>query len=181
MVVVRPPAGPIQLPPAGLLSLLDIKSSGDNPNALLQTVQPTIDVLELYAYPQRRIRGMFDSPATGAGVVSTWNASQQLLVPASERWFIYNCTVSLSIAAADTFAGALTLLRAINAGGLVYMSEVSERATITGGASGDILNIEAKNFWAGPTDLFLVGYGLLTNTSTTSTIVLTCEYTPFKF
>lgn len=87
--------GKIQTQAAGLLSLLGIKGTGDNPQELGAAVVPTVDMLAYYLPRNLETQSNATGPAplaAGAGVSIT--------VPASEYWFVRDLSGSLLASAA---------------------------------------------------------------------------------
>lgn len=69
--------------PTGLLDLVGSQNFGIAPKELLETVSPTVDMLELYSLTKQSGRiSILSAPANGN------NAGQGLVVPAGEVWRI---------------------------------------------------------------------------------------------
>ena len=87
--------GKIQTQAAGLLSLLGITGSGDNPAELGSTVVPTFDMLNVYAVRnlQQLAVGSAVAPAASGSAVS-------ITVPAGEYWLVRDVSGSMLASAA---------------------------------------------------------------------------------
>lgn len=97
----RQPAGPIQRPPAGLISILGLVGSELVPNTLGPTVTPTIDVLQMYLARNGEWQSATVSPADG----SISNGFPLLpIVPAGELWVYRNATAKFTIDVAGSVA-----------------------------------------------------------------------------
>lgn len=79
--------------PVGLLGLLDMKSQGENPPQLAETVIGALDLTQLYALQTRALISQA-STVTGLGV--TAGAFTNLLVPQGELWLVTGLTSHLS-------------------------------------------------------------------------------------
>jgi hypothetical protein len=101
-------SGPIQVLPAGLLGLLQLKTpAGRNPQSLLGEVQPGIDMLPLYLNRQA-IHAVQAGYTVGIGSGSGAFAfnSPSLIVPPDEWWYVHHMTVQTSaLTAGDIFQG----------------------------------------------------------------------------
>lgn len=104
-------SGPIQVVPAGLLGLLQLKQTGANPRDLLDTVQPSVDLLD--SWRQARMLDAMSLPNWGANPSVTQNTPTgynvflvggvAAAVPTNQWWYIDQLAVQLVIpAAADT-------------------------------------------------------------------------------
>jgi len=95
-------AGPIQVIPPGLLGFLQLKSLGQNPDALLTDYRPTIEMRDwLFEANAENVFGGL-SVATG-GDTSAFFSPLAMVVPANEYWWVLNYTVtSALLVAGDT-------------------------------------------------------------------------------
>ena len=82
---------PISRRPAGLLDLLLTQQQGENPNDLLESVQPTLDLLRFYAPDRMEVAG---TTLTHTGVGS--NGSIE--VPAGQTWLTFGVASSVTFA-----------------------------------------------------------------------------------
>lgn len=93
---------PIQRNPYGLLSLLDSKAGGQNPNAILDELRPTVDLTDFLAVQTRfSVNGAIAAPALGLNI-----APVTLTEPdAGEIWIMRAITAVTTavIAVAPTF------------------------------------------------------------------------------
>lgn len=86
----------IQLTPAGLLGLLQLKNEGRNPQNLIETIQPVIDCFELYRGSARESRSTDDILfAVGANPVTVFTNGDLAVVPSNEFWFVDFLTVRI--------------------------------------------------------------------------------------
>lgn len=92
----RPPEGPIQLTPPGLLGLLQLKTGGFLPDTLKQDVQPTINMEPwylratasvLYALPIRNL-----APGVYNDFVG-WAAPADIRASNTDTWYVHNFTI----------------------------------------------------------------------------------------
>lgn len=101
-------SGPIQVLPAGLLGLLQLKSpSGRAPEVLQGDVQPTLDMLRFYLNQQaiHATQGGI-SLLAGSGTGNLVFNNPSLIVPLNEWWFCHYYTVQASpLTAGDIFTG----------------------------------------------------------------------------
>ena len=95
----------------GLLSLLDSQNFGNSPKDLVDAVQPTVELSELYLLT--KYQGVFGGTVgnLAAGFNSTPDAAGvNLVVPSCEVWRLYACSVSVIPAAASTGTFSPSLL-----------------------------------------------------------------------
>lgn len=120
----------IQRAPLGLLGILDSKAGGQNPNALLDEVRPTVDVSTLYNVSQRL--SVNATIAAGAIVIGTNLFPVTLSGPQQgELWIVHRATVfATANFAAATFRFGLALIDSRN-------SSVSIMGTLISGAAGE--------------------------------------------
>ena len=108
--------GPIQVHPAGLLGLLQIKNVGKNPRDLHDMVQPSLDLWKAYLNANAE-EGFADS----ANIVSGTNGfiSLQTQVPQSQWWYLHYFAVhGLGVVAGDTVSLAPAINPQAAAGGI---------------------------------------------------------------
>lgn len=88
----------INAQPLGLLSLLGIKSTGDNPRVLPDFVQPTITLDELYGFATSEYVAGSVGSITVAGVTPAF-----LTVPPGQAWLVHEVGYqSIAVLAAST-------------------------------------------------------------------------------
>ena len=106
--------GPIGTIPQGLLSLLALKQTGLNPAALLETVQPSLDLT--YVYLNRLMldtAGMLpgNSAATQVfgpgGFHGFFGFTQPAVVPQNETWWLESFSWTTPLVAADVLVGVM--------------------------------------------------------------------------
>lgn len=95
-------AGAINRFPQGLLALLDLKTRGENPNQLGNTVQAGVDLLPFYELGQ----GWRWSSNAALGVAL--NAVAPVLVPNDEVWLIRLAFIKVTAVAAGSWSGHLS-------------------------------------------------------------------------
>lgn len=74
----------VQRVAAGLLEVFGLKGHGQNPLALVPTVQPTVDLLQMYARSQRISQFIQNAAAAEGTAVS-------LVVPDNQTWVLLHC------------------------------------------------------------------------------------------
>lgn len=106
-MIVRGPVGPVQVLPPGLLNMLQLKSSGYNPDALKQDIQPTIDMTDWWLRATRKNWGPDNTVLQAAGSVGG------ILVPLGPGliqakpgptawWYVHRATIKCSAITAET-------------------------------------------------------------------------------
>lgn len=90
--------------PKGLLDLVGSQNFGINPKDLGETVQPVIDLTELY------LVGKIDAPqgslavaVNGVNIMTVGGVGDPLLVPNGEVWRVFAFAVSCFVGAASSF------------------------------------------------------------------------------
>jgi len=172
-VIVRPANGPVQLTPPGLLGLLQLKTGGFVPDALLQSVQPTLDLLPFWL--RAAAENFNDSysvvipgPATPTEIVPLTDAATHTLMlgpTAQEWWYVENLSVGVSTSGATTPTCCLGYV--LNGGpvGGVTSQYVSNFVRPVAGEAPPLV---ARDFWVPPggvigvyVDTFLVSFDLV--------------------
>lgn len=145
-------SGPIQLLPAGLLGLLQLKSpAGRNPEVLEGNVQPTIDLLEQYLLQASEVWNINSSVALPTGQGARRFSPNSMIVPQSEYWYVHRYTIwTATLAAGDTVTGVLPAIYETPVGAVrvVILPSWNQRggAATTGQQSVN----GAGGFWARP-------------------------------
>ena len=141
------PVGRVQTPPEGLLHLLGMKSSGQQPIAFPQVLQPTLELGQLYRAWHQEWSVHSTAQITAVGL---WPAASSI-VPAGELWIAeqVSCTRMAAIAAATTVRIRLAVYEA-NSGTPMAISPNANTST-----TGEIQTLG----WDGPIVL-KAGYGL---------------------
>jgi hypothetical protein len=85
----REPQGPIQYAPLGLLQFLQLKQSGENPNTLLGSIAPTLDVLPFFMANAME----FEQAATNIPPGGGSNYALLPIVPNGEIWLVHQASV----------------------------------------------------------------------------------------
>lgn len=88
-------AGPVQIFPAGLLGLLQLKTLGRNPTDMVENYQPTWDVLEWLLASQSIEHATIGSIAITATGFQAFSPNN-LQVPEGEWWWIHDLSVSVA-------------------------------------------------------------------------------------
>lgn len=99
-MIPREPLGPVQLAPAGLLGLLQLKTGGFNPDALRQDIQPTVEVGPYWlraAY--KTITDGYSRTDVGNGneidiLLDTLTGARTLGPPADQWWYVHHVTMA---------------------------------------------------------------------------------------
>jgi len=99
---------PIQTIPMGLLSLLQLKQQGQNPDTLSEVVNPVVDLLQFWLQYQSIdiTTALFGGqvsrtvPTAGTGIYG-YNAPGPATVPPNQLWWIEHYTVEANLLAAE--------------------------------------------------------------------------------
>lgn len=132
--------------PQGLLGLLDLKAQGENPKTLIDAVQGTVELGEMYAI-QSRVTISQASSITALGV--TAGIFLNLVVPQGEMWLVSGMTAHLSAPpmAGGTLAVAVGVVPA-DVGRFIGLGVPSK--DIAAGA--DLLSIQNGSYLLQPGD-----------------------------
>lgn len=119
-------AGPqtIQRLPRGLLSLLDMKGTGELPHELAGMLMPVIQVRDLY------LADLFQSVRFGTVVVNATGffGATSAIVPFNELWLLYHMSASSSnMAAGESYRLRLVISRAAN--GTLELGDTEQTAS----------------------------------------------------
>jgi len=155
---IREPVGPVQLQPPGLLGLLQLKVGGFVPDALLQTVQPEVDMLEFWLRAAaEHVQVDFARSIAGPAelnqveiLIDAATATQPLGPGPQEWWYVHNYDVRVAdtggvvgtpvyLAPAYTVVGGPT-------GGL----SLAVLAPITAVPGDTYYPLQARGFWVPP-------------------------------
>jgi hypothetical protein len=83
-------AGPIQVIPRGLLGMLQLKSGGNNPSQLNETVQPVIDLYPQYKESLAQYQPLGGIALASGAVGPNFFAPLAIIVPDNEIWWCMN-------------------------------------------------------------------------------------------
>jgi len=181
---VRPPVGPIQVAPPGLINLLQLKSSGYNPDAMRQDVQPTVDLEEWWLRAQaQNITTRYRQSVAGATAVNGFFAALSPglvnLGPGPRAWwYIHTLSVIYVAAAAVTFVNTGFALRGgpQPAGGAADQSWLLPGRYIPAMGAANLTEIDTiSGFWLPPNGI--VGAYVGATTGAFELDVLGCRYT----
>lgn len=118
------PWGPVQLHPRGLLGLLQLKNHGKNPEQLLETIQPVLELKDWYLQGEsaQSLSGNF--LATGAanfsGAIFSSNAGGVLFTPPVGRaWWVLDFSVAAPVSAAGDIHRIGTVVSWVTGNGVV--------------------------------------------------------------
>jgi len=155
--------GPVQVIPPGLLGFLQLKGLGENPSALLQEYQPSIEVRDWLMAARYEVA----IGNTSSGANGFQGAGNLIVVPQNECWFVHFYGVRGQLAVAgndmteitpvmilDVLAGnnpiALAESHTCNraAAGVVWASWVVARSFFA--PPGAVLSAQFTNVTAGP-------------------------------
>lgn len=153
--------GPIQEHPRGLLDLLGLKIAGRNPESMLSTLYPGLDLLEWYlnARSVTMVRALDTIAAGTVGIIGA--TGNNLLVPQAEWWYVHH----LGITAISSTGNDVKLSPAIIVPGMNHPTSVGTATIILGsGFSGPFAAATAaapawlvdRPFWAPPGSEFVV-------------------------
>ena len=116
----------IQEAPWGLLSLIGAKTNGQTPNALSDTVAPTIDITK-FEISKRVI----DSATTTGGVLTLKDEGLTIVVPEGKIWWIQQITGFFNASALATNISLGLLIRYAMFGQNLYVASKDQVAGIT--------------------------------------------------
>jgi len=142
--------GPIQVLPAGLLGLLQLKSpAGKNPQVMEGNVQPVFDLERYYLNQASEV-------VSDASVTETTTAgfrfftTNPLVVPADQWWFVHNYTVypTADLVAGDSVRNFSVGVRWRTVAPMQWARLGND--VVAGNTTGDALAAFAENFWLPP-------------------------------
>lgn len=147
-------SGPIQIIPAGLLGLLQLKSNGQNPDKLDDVVQPQLDILQLY-FQQQQQRGFLTSGVTLTTSDTGFKAfSPAINIPSNELWRIHSCTITTGnyAPATDLIQFAVAMCNTTGQAIVELLDQQSSTSFDNSGFTPTIRNKmqTARDFWAYP-------------------------------
>lgn len=158
------PSGPIQVLPAGLLGLLQLKNSGNNPDTLLGTVQPSVEMLDFWL----NTNGYTNNPQIGV-IATPSNVGYQpyldllttapVAVPQHEWWYIHSINIQFGLDYGEE-AHSVRGVIMVGPGGVPIARQmlVTEALTIqnlsTATADVQYHLKEVRPFWAPPGAVF---------------------------
>lgn len=147
------PSGPIQVIPAGFLGLLQLKNLGRLPDTLMGSVQPTVDMLEMWlrATLTAGLPSGTHALAGPAFAGYTPFTGVAIIVPDSEWWYVESFSVRTdTIGAGETIQGLAPAIQWNVGGGVKYATLGPLTALVTGTAAGTQAISTSKPFWAPP-------------------------------
>lgn len=134
---MRPPQGPIQTLPPGLLSALGLQGVGQLPDVLMGSVQPIIDLTESYLQVARQpLQSSAYTVAAGAGAYSSAFYASDIVIPPTEWWFVHNITVVQAAPPGDKIDPGVLGAAYRQPGGVVGIVAQASLAGLTAGAAG---------------------------------------------
>lgn len=141
----REPSGPIQTFAPGFLELLQLKNRGRNPAVLLDSVQPTIDMLQFYL--QAQITSESVTSLTAAGGVITFHTV--LGANSQEPQWVHNFSVYVPVGAATTDVAsiALVLIDPVSSAVRHVLASKTFEVPITG--ANRFVALSTGGFWRG--------------------------------
>jgi len=98
-VAVRPPFGPLQVLPQGLLGFFNLKSMGANPAYMPDLVQPTLDLFEWYMETNSILISGMTNTATAVGFTGWAVPTAGVTVPQSEWWWVSKYSIHSEVIA----------------------------------------------------------------------------------
>jgi len=158
------PEAVLQPAAPGLLSMLELKARGFNPDKLSDTVQPTIDLTHWYGADRPQVVSGVEAIASGVlfDTVATFSSSP-LAVPDGEIWWVreymvqLNCTPATATWAYLGIAPALVYREidpALSRRGMIIGKECNANSSLPVGAGiapgtgGLAVSPALRNFWA---------------------------------
>ena len=133
---------PISRVPLGLLSLLDSKANGINPNGLMEDVRGVLELLPMFGLYRRQ--HATELLTGGAQIFTGWNGTlSAALVPAGEVWRVLHISADGTVSAGNpTLAVGF---RDVSVGRSYGLSDVS--TTITGIDSHVLAAWDGEMWW----------------------------------
>lgn len=179
--------GPIQVPPPGLLSLLNLKNTGRNPERMHDTYTPTLELRDMLLQfnlldALKTLGGTPPGVNLTNGQVGARSFSPVLLqVPANEIWWVEEYTVRSVLPAAATEVNQFQAAYFTPLLGSLSTYAVGEASpVVTGVAAYSRQNVAvARGFWVPPTSEI----GMLVNINDTATSIAYtgyCRYNPLR-
>lgn len=87
---------PIQIIPEGLLGMFQIKNAGRNPQELIETIQPSLEMLDWYMSSYAELQKGLQF---GPNAAQVWMFGIQ--IPATEFWFVHSISVKFDVGAGE--------------------------------------------------------------------------------
>lgn len=105
-MIPREPGGPVQVVARGLLGFLQLKSMGQNPAAIPDTIQCTLELRDWLFFTNSVLDTVTRSYAwVAADGFSYFQYATPLVVPNNEYWFVSDYVITLPPLAAGRFVG----------------------------------------------------------------------------
>lgn len=157
----RIPDAPVQIVPPGFLGLLQVKNAGQSPDKLLNTVQPTSDMLGFWLRGrQRAVKcGTLIAPVTAVQQILTLrdsNAATPLLTPSGEWWYCAYFGLQLISGVGDTTTNPALVARY---GNTAMDADVPLAVLTASLAASGAITIAARDFWIPPQTHLCLGLG----------------------
>lgn len=153
---------PIQTQPQGLLSFLQVKNQGQNPDTLLDTVQSTID----WDRWTRNVEAFNYALASYVGPTALGLAPFNIApvsVPSREWWWVRTASLAITAPAASTIYAALACRE--GGGGLTRVRLLTNLIQCPGPAQNFI---QSTDFWLAPGTQLLIAIGFEAGVTTTA-------------
>lgn len=145
-------SGPIQTIPQGLLGLLQLKQTGNNPRDLAESVQPTVDQFPLWIQRLSVDISLALFGGNSSVAIPTANAganfftTNPLNVPQGVAWYVESYTISASLLAAESVIFAPGVLYI----GLGMMHPLTPPVADVVTARARQIRAAARGFWLPP-------------------------------
>lgn len=155
------PSGPIQTQAQGLLGFLQLKNAGRNPDALLETVQPSLDLRDWYFNSVAETLISQSEAVAGGFNGNALLATPGGQVPSNEFWYVhFFAMVTGTMAATDSLSMAPAMQWSPNIGGAVTLEGGTlGAAPLAGSAAGRTQSVVVRNFWVPPGAIFAMCIG----------------------
>jgi len=149
---VREPNGPIQVAPPGLLGLLSLKTGGQMPDAMEQSVQPGIDFEQWWLRAKRVVDFTARQSVLVAGAYDNYNDwDVPIVVPETEWWYCHSYSAKVAITdAADVLQSFRLALAWTKIGTQRYRFLGNDQAAFVSAAAGPRYQAMAEGFWMPP-------------------------------
>lgn len=187
--------GILQPAAPGLLSLLQLKQRGANPDSLSDTVVPVIDLTHWYGIDQQKVAFSYGN-FSGAALYSSsflLTAPATITVPDDEYWWVSDVQVAISGNSATITAWGVQALAPVVffresdqgvRGTMIGQSNPASSSAALGGlaASGFALRSPSlRDFWAPPGAQFGAALtGFVTDAVNVVLVETTVHYVPLK-
>jgi len=173
---------PISTVPQGLLDLLNLKSQGETPSALVPSVQPTLDMFKFYLSQARETE---TATVNVAAAISDGTYSMGFttpVIPSNQIWWIWSVTGRVQVNnGAVIHGGARIWYAPTSAAGNITLALTPWSITAPAAASAELYVGAGVNRFLQQAGQFWISLGRLQRAAATAAFgELTVEYTPLN-